>query len=293
MKKKKTYWSNKLNIITFAGMMIFLLASLVVSIVLLADIISQYNRGITEYIANYEITFALTFIYIATTLYAIFYAVYLILYFVKKKKIDDESNIKIKSNGLEDKETIKLRKTYDADVIEENAPDTGSPIYFGTQDNKEIEPKPYKKFIRFLLLRQLVYTLILLIIAIGVIFALIVINMILFFVLLGIALALAIFVVVNYFFITPNMMYKRMKTNPLSSSIRIYDDRVEEASFLMSGKEIVYICKFNFSKVKEDEKYLYIKSRNEKAIVGLMINKEKVGEDNVNFVLNKVKNKSR
>ena len=293
MKKKKGYWSSKLNIALFAIMMALVLALFVCGIIVIADVINQLAAGNESYVANYNLSYAITLIFIVTVLYAIGYGVYLVFYFVRRKKISEESNIKIKDNGLEDKETIKLRKTFNAEVIEENAPESGIPLYNVVLEAKQIEEKPYKNFIRFLTVGQTLLLLLLLLAGVGIAFILLVFNSILFYVLIGVFFLIFLFGLINYLFITPNLMYKKNGVNPLPSSVRIYDNRIEEVTVLMSGKEIIYVCKYDISKIKDAGDYLFIKSRDQKAIVGIMLKKEKIGLDKINFVIEKVKNKSK
>ena len=292
MKKKKTYWSSKLNIVLFSVMMLILLAFIVCGIIVLADAVSQFSAGAESYTASYELTYALAVIFFTMCIYACAYVTSLIIYFVRRKKLDQDSTIKIKSNDLEDKETIKLRKTFDAEVIEENAPDVGIPLCSFTQEHSELDEKTYKNFIKFLTIRPTVYILFLIACMEAVVCFFIIFSLSAFFFLTGLLLIAVILDIVNYFFVTPTRMYKKAKKNPVPSLVRIYDNRIEEVSSLMSGKEIIYVCRYDYSIVKDTEKYLFIKSRNEKAIVGIMVDKEKIGEEKVNFILNKIRNKA-
>ncbi len=292
MKKKKTYWSSKLNIVLFSVMMLMLLAFIVCGIIVLADAVSQFSAGAESYTASYESTYALAVIFFTMCIYACAYVTYLIIYFVRRKKLDQDSTIKIKSNDLEDKETIKLRKTFDAEIIEENAPDVGIPLCSFTQEHGELDEKTYKNFIKFVTIRPTVYILFLIACMEAVVCFFIIFSLSAFFVLTGLLLVAVILDIVNYFFATPNRMYKKAKKNPVPSLVRIYDNRIEEVASLMSGKEIIYVCRYDYSIVKDTVKYLFIKSRNEKAIVGIMVDKEKIGEEKVNFILNKISNKA-
>ena len=107
-------------------------------------------------------------------------------------------------------------------------------------------------------------------------------------VLLGLLVVAAVLDVLNLLIFLPNRMYKKSQKNPVPTLVRVYADRIEEITSLMSGSEIIYVCKYDYSVVKDAGKYLFIKSRNEKAIVGIMVSKEKLGEENVNLLLNKI-----
>ena len=60
MKKKKGYWSSKLNITLFAIMMALVLALFVCGIIVIADVINQLSAGNESYVANYNLDFILS-----------------------------------------------------------------------------------------------------------------------------------------------------------------------------------------------------------------------------------------
>ena len=287
MKKKKGYFSKTSRVVLFSIMMAFLLACVVISIIMIVDATKQASQG-QEYVANYDLTFALTFIFMSTGVYGVFYFITFIIYLVNKNKIDEESNIKIRSNGSEDKETIKLRKTFDAEIIEENAPGEGAPLHSYTTNPEEIEEAEYKKFIKFLMLKSTIMIEILILLVAGLCCILIPYALTLALVLLGLLVVAAVLDVLNLLIFLPNRMYKKSQKNPVPTLVRVYADRIEEITSLMSGSEIIYVCKYDYSVVKDAGKYLFIKSRNEKAIVGIMVSKEKLGEENVNLLVNKI-----
>lgn len=291
MAKKKGYFSKTSRVVLFSIMMTFLLACLIISIYMIVDATRQASEG-HEYIVNYELSFALTFIYVSTGVYGVFYFITLMIYIANKDKIPEESSIKIKSNGTEDKETLRLRKTFDAEVIEENAPEVGAPLFSYTESADEVDEAAYKSFIRFLMLRSTILVEALIFVMAGLVCILIPYTLSAALILLGMLLVAAVLAIINTVSYLPNRMYKKTKKNPVPTLIRIYDNRIEEVTSLMSGSEIIYVCKYDFSAVKETEKYLYIKSRNEKAIVGIMVSKEKAGQENVNLILNKISAKS-
>ena len=287
MKKKKGYFSKTSRVVLFSIMMAFFLACAVISIIMIVDATKQASQG-QEYVANYDLTFALTFIFMSTGVYGVFYFITSIIYLVNKNKIDEESNIKIRSNGSEDKETIKLRKTFDAEIIEENAPGEGAPLHSYTTNPEEIDEVEYKKFIKFLMLKSTIMVEILILLVAGLCCILIPYALTLALVLLGLLVVAAVLDILNLLIFLPNRMYKKSQKNPVPTLVRVYADRIEEVTSLMSGSEIIYVCKYDYSVVKDAGKYLFIKSRNEKAIVGIMVSKEKLGEENVNLLLNKM-----
>lgn len=287
MKKKKGYFSKTSRVVLFSIMMAFFLACVVISIIMIVDATKQASQG-QEYVANYDLTFALTFIFMSTGVYGVFYFITFIIYLVNKNKIDEESNIKIRSNGSEDKETIKLRKTFDAEIIEENAPGEGAPLYSYTTNPEEIDEVEYKKFIKFLMFKSTIMVEILILLVAGLCCILIPYALTLALILLGLLVVAAVLDILNLLIFLPNRMYKKSQKNPVPTLVRVYADRIEEVTSLMSGSEIIYVCKYDYSVVKDAGKYLFIKSRNEKAIVGIMVSKEKLGEENVNLLLNKM-----
>ena len=290
MKKNKGYFSRPIRVVLFSIMMAWLLACVVIAIIMIVDATNQASQG-QPYVADYNLSFALTFIFMSTGVYGAFYFITFIIYLKTKDKYE-ESNIMIKSNGVEDKETVRLRKTFDAEVIENNAPEVGAPLFSYTIIADEIEEKEYKDFIKFLMFKSSVVIVILLVILAGICGAMIPFGLILFLILIGLLLISAVLWILNCRVFIPNKMYKKAQKNPVPTLIRVYDNRIEEVTSLMSGSEIIYVCKFDNSVVKDTDKYLFIKSRNEKAIVGIMVSKSKLDEEKVNFILNKISTKA-
>ena len=288
MKNKKNYWSNPLNIALFSIMMALLGAILVCFIILFVDSIVQANNGSGKYVMNSNLAYAFAIISIITAFYGLFYAVTLIVYFLRKKKKENETNVKIKTNDLEDKEVIKMRKTFDAEVIEENAPNNGVPTYIHVVEEHNIDKKTYNSFIRYLMLNTTLMMAGLCLAGLALTFVLIVLNRMMFIILVSILGALLIAVLVFYLIVTPNIMYKKMIANKMPTSIRIYKDRVEEVAPLATGKEIIYVFDYKYSKCKEINNCFCMRSKNGKIIVGLIIEEDKIEKEKIDFIKNKM-----
>ena len=136
---------------------------------------------------------------------------------------------------------------------------------------------------------MLVYSTIIVLAAIGLFTFVIFTSLVFYIVLVSLCVLTLIFIYVFFLIVGPSNFYKKALTNEYPASLRIYDDKVEEVNLFPDGKELRYVCKYEFSKCREFDHYLFVKTRNVKQIVGILINKDDVGEEKINYIKEKLK----
>lgn len=293
--KKKSYWSSLFNIITFAIMMLFLLAIVVCFIILIADATIQARSGQPEYVPDRDFLTFFAVLCIVAAPYTLFYLCTLIVFFNKRKRVESGSNIKIQLNNsqeIKDGDAKMLNKKYDAEVVDDSLPVQGNLKYTYVSESRDYDKKIVRRFAYYLAQEQIIVFVLLDLLVFAFAALMYFINPILFWILLVLGVASVAFNVYLFFFATPNKIYKRTVENKLPNSLRVYEDRLEEVNVLGTGEEIKYVFNYQFTKYKNDGNYLFLKTKNDKLTIGLLIDKNKVGEEIINYVLSSIgKNK--
>ena len=116
-------------------------------------------------------------------------------------------------------------------------------------------------------------------------------NQILFWILLGFfTLFLIMILFINLYYV-PNKLYQRTVNNKLPTSVRAYEDRVDEIQLLPTGEQIIVTCRYEFSKHKVVDHYLFVKTKNDKATSALLLDMNKLGEEMSNYIISNIKKK--
>ena len=289
--KSNSYFSKVFNIILFSLMITIASAEFVCFVYLVIDAIVQASKGSGEYVSNVPFLNAFVIISIILVSYSLLYLVHLITYFVKKKRDESGTNIQVKLNdskNIHDKEIDYAAKKLGADIVE-NEQNSPTPTYYRVIENTNYDKKIVNKFYLFLIGPTILGMFGLALLVAALFGVALLWNIILFYVLEGIALAVIIFMLVVFFYITPNKFYKKLTDNKFPKSVRIYSDRVEEIQLLADGEEVRYIWKYEYTKMKEDEDYIFLRTRNSKVIVGLLIKKSNFEEEEINYIKEKLK----
>ncbi len=285
---KNKYFSNRINVILFSFMMLVLSALLGCFIYLFIDVMVQAKSG-TDYVFNQDLGTAFVIIATICLVYGVFYASHLISYFLKKHRKYDEGNIKVKlADGADNKVVDKLQQRFNAEIIE-NEQNSPVPTCFYVEEEHNHSKKTIFHFIMYLTLPTYLILMGVCVACAAIILVVLFNSLVPLIAVESFFATILIFGTVLMMIVYPNMFYKRITENKMPSSIRIYDDRVEEVNLLATGQEIRYICRYEFANAKEYDHYLFVKGRSEKAIVGILVDKNRLTEDQIAFIKGKIK----
>lgn len=272
-------------------MMIFLLGLLASIIYIMIDAINQGRSGASEYVPNNEFLNVLSIILIVAGSYSLFYFVTVFIYIFKRSKRKDNS-IEMNLNNKEtinDEEIRKLSKKMDINITnEENNSNVrhivviDKPFYSKGIIYKYVLFMTSSQFLLFLLV-----SLAFIIISIPLFFVSFFLFLV-FIIIGGILLLTTLFI---FLFLGPNKYYERVKANLMPISFKIFDDKIEQTNLLVDGQEIRFICRFDNCKTKEIDNYIFIRNKNGKVIVGMLIDKSKMKEEAYLFLNERIKNK--
>ena len=274
--------------------MVLLATMITLFSVLLGDAINQAASGSTTFTPDRDLMTVFIVVIIIFVPYTVIYIVSIILFFVKRERASRGSNVLIKLNkdeNVQSEEIKKMNKRFNAEIVDDTIETKGNLKYTYVLEEHETNKNIIWKFAFYLLQENFLVMLLLILAGYGISIVLLFTNQILFWILLGfftVILALVLFINLYY---VPNKLYQRTVNNKLPTSIRAYEDRVDEIQLLPTGEQIIYTCKYEFSKYKVMGHYLFVKTKNEKVTTALLLNMDKLGEEMSNYIISNIKKK--
>ena len=293
MKQKSGYFSNTKKLIMFVICMLFLFAIIVCSIILISDAAAQARSGASEYTPNYQFLYFFATLVIAFVPYLVIYLITVFIYYYKNRNKGYQPSVVVRVKG----DSEQIQNIYDRFGSDPIYGDMHAevPLYIHVNEKHEFTKGEIFNFAMFLIWPQLLITIgILAILYLVIFFVVLPLDLITFYVALGFASLVTLIVAYVYFYFVPSKLYKRIVNNRLPTSLRVFNDRIEEASLLVDGSEFSYVFNYDKTRFMNTKKFIYVKgviAGKEKTIAGVLIRKENVKQEIVDFIIKKYKNK--
>ena len=294
MNNKQKYWSSRLNIILFMIMMVLTATLITLFAILLADATKQAASGASTFEPDRDLLTVFIVVIAVFVPYTVIYIVSVIYFFIKRERATRGTSIKIqlsKNKEIKSDEAKRMDKRFGAEIVDDSFETKGNLRYTYVLDEHEVNKPIIWKFTFYLLQENFILMLLLLLAGYGISIVLLFTSPILFWIIVSFLTLVLIFLLVFNLYIVPNNQYKRTLKNTYPTSVRAYEDRVDEVQVMPSGESIIYSCRYEYSKFKESGHYLFIKTRNEKVTTALLLDKDKLGEEMSNYIISNIKKK--
>ena len=262
--------------------------------ILLGDAINQAAGGSSTFVPDRGLMTAFIVVVMIFGPYTVVYITSVVLFFIKRERANGGSNVLIKLNNdkvIQSEEVKKMNKRFNAEIVDDTIETKGNLKYTYVLEEHETNKSIIWKFAFYLLQENFLVMLLLILAGYGISIVLLFTNQILFWILLGFfTLFLIMILFINLYYV-PNKLYQRTVNNKLPTSVRAYEDRVDEIQLLPTGEQIIVTCRYEFSKHKVVDHYLFVKTKNDKATSALLLDMNKLGEEMSNYIISNIKKK--